>query len=68
MLLRSVDTVTGSSFGHLHDKVINVAPDFNSPQKELISVTLQLLHGGIKMDTCDYLATSVRAPIDEVCG
>lgn len=50
-LLRSVDEVAGSSFGHLHDEVVYVAPDFTGPQKELISVMFQLLHGEVKMDT-----------------
>lgn len=66
MLLCSVDKVTGSAFGHLHDEVVYVASDLTGPQKELISVRLQLLHGEMKMDT--YLATSLQVPMDEACG
>lgn len=40
MILRSVDKVQCSSFGHLHDQVIYVVPDFGSPQKQLIPVML----------------------------
>ena len=68
MLLCPVDQVTGSSFGHLHDEVIYMAPDFAGPQKEFISVMLQLLRGEITTDTCDCLATSARTPVGEVCG
>lgn len=49
MALSSVDQVTSSPFGHLHDQLIYVAPELTGPQKELISVPLQLLHGEMKM-------------------
>jgi hypothetical protein len=33
MILRSVHKVKGSPFGHLHDQLIDMVPDFGSPQK-----------------------------------
>lgn len=49
MVLCSVDKVASSSFGHLHDQIIHVAPEFASPQKEFISVMVQLLHGEVQV-------------------